>query len=167
MLLIIIIVVYILIALSMIISLLLYGVRPSKTLAWLLAIFTIPVGGVLLYLLLGRNRRKNKLYGLKKEFFKGLPQIEMMKSPDLGVNEKLSKLIKHTTGSAITSANHLSILQDGKETFESIFNALEEANHHIHLQYYIFEEGELAERLLQLASNLYLSFFLSSYSKSL
>ena len=150
MLLIILIVVYLIIAFSMIISLLLYGVRPSKTLAWLLAIFTIPVGGVLLYLLLGRNRRKNKLYGLKKEFFNGLPRIKMENFPELGGNEKLSKLIAHTTGCTITSVNDLSILKDGKETFESIFNALEEASHHIHIQYYIFEEGELAERLLQL-----------------
>ena len=62
MLLITVIVVYIIIALSMVISLLLNGVRPSKTLGWLLAIFTIPVGGFLLYLMLGRNRRKNKLF---------------------------------------------------------------------------------------------------------
>ncbi|MHA7056265.1 PLDc N-terminal domain-containing protein [Aquimarina sp. M1] len=32
--------------------------RPTKTLAWMLAIFTIPVGGILFYFLLGRNRRK-------------------------------------------------------------------------------------------------------------
>ena len=54
--------VYILIALILVVSLLLNGVRPSKTLAWLLAIFTIPVAGVLLYILFGRNRRKSKMF---------------------------------------------------------------------------------------------------------
>lgn len=53
---------------------LLHGAKPSKTLAWLLAIFTVPVGGILLYLVLGRNRRKNKLIELKKVTFWNLPE---------------------------------------------------------------------------------------------
>ena len=57
---------YILFAIVIVITVLLHGAKPSKTLAWLLAIFTLPVGGILLYLLLGRNRRKNKLLKLKK-----------------------------------------------------------------------------------------------------
>ncbi len=150
MLLVILIVVYLLIAVSMIISLLLYGVRPSKTLAWLLAIFTIPIGGVLLYLLLGRNRRKNKLFVLKKEFLDAFSQVKTSPGNISKTNEKIAKLIRHTTKCPVTSNNDLSILYDGKETFESIFGALEEARDHIHIQYYIFEEGALAQRLLHL-----------------
>ena len=59
-------VLYFILALALMGRLLLYGIRPTKTLAWLLAIFTIPVGGMLLYFILGRNRRKNKFYTLKK-----------------------------------------------------------------------------------------------------
>jgi len=40
--------------------------RPTRTLAWLFAIFTIPIGGIFLYLMLGRNRRRNKLFKLKQ-----------------------------------------------------------------------------------------------------
>src|SRR5690606_40906520 len=61
------IVAYILIALITVISLLINGIRPSKTLGWLLAIFTIPVGGVLLYLIFGRNRRRNKMFSHQAE----------------------------------------------------------------------------------------------------
>ena len=42
------------------------------------------------------------------------------------------------------------MLKDGRTTFEAIFNALENAQIKIHIQYYIFEEGELADRLLAL-----------------
>ena len=79
---------YILIALGMVISLLLNGVRPSKTLAWLLAIFTIPVAGVLLYILFGRNRRKSKMFSLKNQFGP-LNKLESVAcSPDISVNKQ-------------------------------------------------------------------------------
>lgn len=49
-----------------------------------------------------------------------------------------------------TDKNRLTLLKNGKSTFESIFSALESAEAQIHLQYYIFEDGELADRLLRL-----------------
>lgn len=50
--------IYLLLAIGMVVSLLVNGIKPAKTLAWLLTIFTIPVAGILLYWMLGRNRRK-------------------------------------------------------------------------------------------------------------
>jgi cardiolipin synthase len=54
-------IIYFLLAFVLMRKLLLYGIRPTKTLAWLLAIFTITLGGMLFYLILGRNRKKNKI----------------------------------------------------------------------------------------------------------
>lgn len=134
----------------MVIGLLLYGVKPSKTLGWLLAIFTIPVGGMLLYLLFGRNRRKIKLFKLKKEFLSS-QQVLQPSSQDVNQkDEKIQRLITNTTGFQISSRNNVIVLHDGKDTFESIFNALELAQNHIHIQYYIFEDGLLSQRLLRL-----------------
>jgi len=143
--------VYILIALILVVSLLLNGVRPSKTLAWLLAIFTIPVGGVLLYLLFGRNRRKSKMFSLKNSVthLKDIPYVHC--EPPLSNNKrKITHLIHKTVNCPVTCDNELSLLQDGKITFESIFDALESAQEHIHLQYYIYEDGLLAEKLLDI-----------------
>jgi len=146
-----IIIIYFILALVLVIGLLLNGVRPSKTLAWLLAIFTIPIGGVLLYLLLGRNRRKNKLFNLKSDHLTDihspLNQESVKRHPD---NRKIIKLISKTSSYPLTHQNQVKILKDGKETFESIFSALENAKHHIHIQYYIYEDGILANKLLQL-----------------
>jgi cardiolipin synthase len=142
---------YIIIGLIIVVSLLLNGVRPSKTLAWLLAIFTIPVGGVLLYLLLGRNRRKSKLFSLNNHAgVRNHPQdgTDMVKVSEY--NRKISKLIYRTSKCPVTDHNELTLLKDGKNTFESIFEALENAQEHIHLQYYIYEDGILAEKLLEI-----------------
>lgn len=142
---------YIILALFIVISILLHGAKPSKTLAWLLAIFTVPVGGIFLYLLLGRNRRKNKLLNLKKKAFVNLTKPNKNHLASLGgAYNKLMMLVYKNSHFPPTRRNQLSLLKDGKTTFEAIFTALEGAEHQIHLQYYIFEEGELADRLLQL-----------------
>ncbi|MBO0340448.1 MAG: cardiolipin synthase [Bacteroidota bacterium] len=142
--------VYIIIALVMVISLLLNGVRPSKTLAWLLAIFTIPVAGALLYILFGRNRRKSKMFSLKNQFGSLIEPENATCHPNLSGNkQRITSLIHKTSNCPITCHNDLDLLKDGKNTFESIFQALEEAKEHIHLQYYIFEDGLLADKLLE------------------
>ncbi len=142
---------YVIVAVGIIISLLINGVRPSKTLAWLLAIFTIPVGGILLYLMVGRNRRKNKLLKQIRHLdSKNSMTIDRETPGNLKRFEKIIRLIEKNSHFAPTSHNNICYLKDGKTTFESIFNALENASDYIHLQYYIFEEGELANRLLQL-----------------
>nr|WP_299337470.1 cardiolipin synthase [Allomuricauda sp.] len=145
-------VVYVIIAISLIFSLLLNGVRPSKTLAWLLAIFTIPVGGILLYLLLGRNRRKNKILKKKELSLQGNQKfIGDLRLPDaLSEHQKLMRLVWRNCGFAPVYGNSNTLLKDGKTTFESIFTALENAKSYIYLQYYIFEEGDWANRLLHL-----------------
>lgn len=142
--------IYIFIALVMVVSLLLNGVRTSKTLAWLLAIFTIPVAGVLLYILFGRNRRKSKMFSLKSQFTP-INQLENIPCrPEISENkQKITALITKTSSCPVTCFNNLDLLKDGRNTFESIFQALEEAKEHIHLQYYIFEYGILANKLLE------------------
>jgi len=132
----------------------LHGAKPSKTLSWLLAIFTVPVGGILLYLLVGRNRRRNKLIKLKKDAFVHLPESftypeELME----GKHRKLMTLVYGNSFFPPTVNNRIQLLKNGKATFESIFHALENAQAQIHLQYYIFEDGELADRLLKLFEN--------------
>ncbi|NBC08473.1 MAG: hypothetical protein GVY26_14870 [Bacteroidetes bacterium] len=52
---------YTLFVLALIVHLLMSGGRPTKTLAWLIIIALIPVGGIILYATLGLNRRKHKL----------------------------------------------------------------------------------------------------------
>ncbi|NHF57722.1 cardiolipin synthase [Flavobacteriaceae bacterium TP-CH-4] len=140
---------YIITALIIVISLLVNGVRPAKTLAWLLAIFTIPVGGILLYLMIGRNRRKNKLFRLKKPGVGVANPVDFTLPNEYSHYQKIVRLIEKNCGFSPTTGNSLVYLKDGKTTFESIFEALEKAQHFIHLQYYIFEEGSLADSLLE------------------
>src|SRR5690606_15751118 len=130
-----------------VISLLMNGIRPGKTLGWLLAIFTIQVGGVLLYLIFGRNRRRNKMFSEQNRIIIG----EGSRLGDCmgelpGKGTKLARLIQRTVHCPVSCANELTLLRNGRKTFESIFEALEGAKELIHIQYYIYEDGLLADK---------------------
>ena len=150
-------IIYVLIALVLMGRLLLYGVRPTKTLAWLLAIFTIPVGGMLFYFILGRNRKKNKFYTLKKtkvisEYLEKVENNEHIIDKDdhlpiaITNHLKLVKLVTKGSNFSPTFGNELIPLKNGSSTFKAIFSAMETAKKFIHIQYYIFEEGNLADK---------------------
>lgn len=152
-------VLYFLIALFLMSRLLMYGVRPTKTLAWLLAIFTIPVAGMLFYFILGRNKKKNKFYKLKKteEIKSYLEKVENYYDTidekkgvpkSIKAHIKLVKLITKSAKFLPSIGNELIPLRGGLATFEAIFKALKNAKHFIHIQYYIFEEGKIADQFL-------------------
>jgi cardiolipin synthase len=97
--------------------------------------------------MIGRNRRKQKSYS------KHLRLPAPPKSKTSLKNKRMCQiqtLIEKQTGYPLTCDNNLELLKDGENTFSRIFEALQAARETIHVQYYIFEEGELADRLLDL-----------------
>lgn len=120
-------------------------------LGWMLAIFTIPIAGVLLYLMIGRNRRRKRISRVKRDLI-ALPESEAVDSiwDKSEKHRKLMRLINKNCLLPPTTGNSLEILRDGHATFDSIFKALEKAEKFIHIEYYIIEEGELTDRLTKL-----------------
>lgn len=104
-----------------------------------------------MYLMVGRNRRKQKAY---KKHLRYPGPVAAAPDPDTpGLSRRMDQirfLIEKNAGFSLTGDNELELLRDGRETFTRIFQALEDARESIHVQYYIFEEGELADRLLKL-----------------
>jgi cardiolipin synthase len=101
--------------------------------------------------MLGRNRRKQQRYSRKPRVpLYPISSKDPQKSPLTKRGGQLSKLIEGNTGFPLTTDNQVELLQDGSQTFTRIFEALRAARKTIHVQYYIFEEGELADRLLEL-----------------
>ncbi|MFD0798352.1 cardiolipin synthase [Maribacter chungangensis] len=136
------------------VSIILHGSRPTKSLSWLLAVLLLPFGGALLYYLFGVNRRKFKFFRLKQtekrkmfdEKYRNLNALDHELDFDSVKNKKLATLIKKSTLLSPYDGNKVTVLHGGEETFDSIFKALEKAEHFIHLQYYIFSEGELMDK---------------------
>ncbi|MGB3344205.1 MAG: cardiolipin synthase [Aequorivita sp.] len=154
-------IIYFIVAIALMGRLLLYGMRPTKTLAWLLAIFTIPIGGMLFYFIMGRNRRKRKFYKLKKtkeisqylakvnEYYDSVGKTDQTLLPaPIRDQIKLVKLLTKSSKFLPTTGNDLRVLKNGPITFNAIFPAMEKARYYINIQYYIFEDGKLAQQFL-------------------
>ncbi|GAA4106971.1 cardiolipin synthase [Aquimarina addita] len=149
---------YLLITILAIFTIILYGSRAAKSLSWILVIIVLPFIGVILYLIFGINRRRFKFFKLKAQVkrqlydanYKDKSTAEKQVTFNSKKSEKLAQLIRNSSDFSARSGNKINVLQTGKEAFETIFKAFENAEHFIHLQYYIFEEGDIMDQLLTL-----------------
>ena len=135
---------------------------PHKTAAWILALILLPIFGVLFYLFFGQEYRKQKMYSRKgvKSLgkFRRLASVQLMEfnadKLNLGIaaqeKEKIIRLLLNNSNSLLTTGNKLKILNNGNDTFEAIFNAIKNARHHIHIEYYIIENDRIGNRLKEL-----------------
>ncbi|MCF6358812.1 MAG: cardiolipin synthase [Draconibacterium sp.] len=135
---------------------------PHKTAAWILVLILLPIVGIIFYLFFGQEYRKRKLFSRKG--IKSLSRFRVLSSKQLREieqshlnlnNEVLKKeniirLLLNNSNSLLTTGNKLQIISDGNKTFEAIFKAIQTAEHHIHLEYYIFSDDKIGNKLKNL-----------------
>ncbi|MHA4842653.1 cardiolipin synthase [Flavitalea antarctica] len=129
---------------------------PSKTLAYLLMFFALPYIGVMVYFIFGENYRKKKIYKKKwltdqqnsERFGNYMVRLsEEVLASHMGTikgNAQLVRLLVNDSKLPISVNNKVKVLHNGEEKFPEVFEAIANAKHHIHIEYYIFEEGRLA-----------------------
>jgi len=135
---------------------------PSKTLAWLLILVFLPILGFFLYMLIGRKFRKIKRY--KKKGIASLTELSKMVQDEcmlivkgqeyieknIPQKKKLINLIINSASSPFTINNKSQILNNGADTFQSFFQAIELAEHHIHLEFYIVKDDQIGTQMQEL-----------------
>lgn len=153
---------YLLATIGVVINLLISGARPTKTMAWLLVVVVLPVIGIILYLVFGVNRRKYKFYKIKEAqrvkkylsrkdgFYQDHFTEQALLPENRDIYRKIPQLISQNSRFLPYPGNKVKLLRNGPATFDAIFEALEKAEKFIHIQYYIFEEGEITERLKEI-----------------
>lgn len=134
----------------------------TKTLAYLLIVVFLPFVGAFIYFSIGVNYRKNKLYSKKiiqdkqqeETLLERLDVYNKQSVAAAALPDKLTGLahmIYTSDRSPLTIANDVKILLNGEEKFPEVLEAMRSAKHHIHLEYYIFEDdrtGQEIEKLL-------------------
>lgn len=134
--------------------------RDPKTIwAWLLVLYFIPVLGFLLYLLIGQDMRKSKMFK-NKELEDAIQsavhkQKQRMKSQgifstDDGKMSRYHDLIMYNLAAAYsvyTDDNQVEIYTDGKEYFADLYEEISKARDFIHIQSYILKNDELWQAL--------------------
>lgn len=135
---------------------------PLKTISWVLVLVLLPFAGIIFYLFFGQEYRKKKMFSRK-----GLSRLEQLRKqtqsqlgqiPEAvhGFNEAvmakkhLISLMLSNSNALLTSDNQVKILKNGDKTFPAIFKAIEEARHHIHIEFYIVEDDTLGNQLREI-----------------
>jgi cardiolipin synthase len=154
--------VFLITAIPMAIMIILENRSPYKTAAWILVLILLPIFGVIFYLFFGQEYRKQKLFsrkGLKShsQFRKlSIHQLRQFKNAFSKLDEKilqkenLIRLLLNNSDSLLTTGNQLTLLTSPAKTFEAIFNAIKNARHHIHLEYYILADDKIGNRMKNL-----------------
>ena len=136
--------------------------NPTSTVGWILVLLLLPVLGFFLYLFLGQDWTKRRLFSLKArddqrladEALSQKKEIERIASEHRGdLFERflsIARMLLESNRAIITNDNTLTIFTDGKAKFASLFDAIREAKHHIHLEYYIIRDDPLSRELIQL-----------------
>ncbi|MDM5187106.1 cardiolipin synthase [Bacillus sp. DX4.1] len=128
---------------------------PQSTLAWFLVLALLPAIGVLLYLLFGRSRwrRKKHLHRAEEKrnvFRELLAGKHLDVSLPSSLNERstyLTKVVQKFGGGPVANETATTLLTNGEETFTEIIQAIASAQHHIHIQYYIYRSDEIGTKI--------------------
>lgn len=134
--------------------------NPLKTQSYLLLLIFLPVFGLIIYLFFGVNFRKDKLFSRK-----GIADNKLMLEWQQVYQDRLEnrrKQLQETWGAAgklpflfwrnsrapVNFHNEVKIFNNGEEKFPELIRQLESAANHIHIEYYIFEEGAIWDKIM-------------------
>ena len=135
---------FFLIVVAIIVCLLLENRNPYKTLVWVLVLVFLPVIGLVLYFFFGQDRRKERLISRKGfERLSKYPMMEFQIQESFELSDTEHELIHffHRVNQALPfEGNSIQIYSDGYTMLQSLLAAIRSAKHHIHLQFYIFED---------------------------
>jgi cardiolipin synthase len=130
----------------------------GATWAWLMVLFFLPGLGFVIYLLLGQNLSRRKIYKIQDDRIKFVQsfihdQLEelphtVFNDPEAHRYMDMIYMNMKTAYSVYTQNNEVEIFTDGQAKFNSLFKSIEVATDHIHLMYYIVHDGLLGRSLI-------------------
>ncbi|NOU76793.1 cardiolipin synthase [Paenibacillus sp. LMG 31458] len=133
----------------------------AATWSWLMVLLFIPILGFLLYVMLGQNLSRRKLYKWNRRMLERvqtviseqreqlidgtLPYIDPMVSQ----YRDLIYLNVATNDAFLTQDNGVHIFTDGVAKFSDLLMKIEAAESHIHMQYYIVKNDSLGHKVME------------------
>ncbi|AYB33885.1 cardiolipin synthase [Chryseolinea soli] len=147
---------------GVIISILLDNRNPIKSVAYIMLLVFLPGLGLVVYYFFGRDLRKQRIFNLKGAG--AMPLMERFWNTNLHEFERrferaeekfgglvaASRLVFNLHQTVLTENNHFELLINGEQKFPSVYAALEEAEHHIHIEYYIFTYDDVGRKVVDI-----------------
>jgi len=146
-----IIVLYVYTLITTISVLLLENRNPVKSLSWVLVLLFLPVFGIVFYLIFGQNLRKQKL--ISRKTYRSVVGQPANKPDELNENLmdtnqlNLVRLLHKNSDAYTYPDNKIDVFSDGKSTFDAMFTAIRNAKNHIHIEFFIFGNDKISNKL--------------------
>lgn len=125
---------------------------PGTTVAWILTFYFLPYLGFALYLTVGyrnfRRRRRRRVRLAQLRASRSNPSLDTMESWRAlrAVDcDKVARLAENLTNMPVFPLNRLVPYEDAFSIYGAIGDAIVQAKHHVHLEYYIFDADERGE----------------------
>jgi len=134
-----------------------------KTVSWTIVLFLLPFIGLVLYFFFGHNYRKRKRFNRKA--FHDLKFIDNISSRQVGLLKKNKlfdekselnnyknsiALLLNNSKSILTENNSVTLYYDGESMISALKQALLDAKHSIHFQFYIIERGRVYDEIREI-----------------
>ena len=133
--------------------------HPSYVIPWVIIIVFLPVVGFFLYLVFGLNYFKEKHFRLKSEEDRRLIQLFLAKHENEmertgregnGTALPLMRMLLRNDNAPVLRSPRVRVFNEGRDKFDALFKAIEGAEHHVHLEYYILRDDRLGNELVDL-----------------
>ena len=138
---------YMAIMIPAIITVLMDNRQPAKTMAWILVLAFMPFVGIIFYIFFGQNTRKERLISDRSmDQLTKRSMLEFAEQENLHIpanNKPLMNLFTNQNWAFPFKDNQVDIFTDGYEFIFSLLYNIGKAQHHIHLDTYIFEDDAL------------------------
>lgn len=142
-------------------TLLLRKKRPTATLAWLWAILFIPIAGACAFLVFGtdrmkRRRRKRRHAFAARTVRTGRPAAAAeTAAAELAAalpprERRLLQSLSRLNDLPVSAASAIRVLHDAKEFYPALEARIRAARHHIHLEFYIWQDDPTGRHFLRL-----------------
>ncbi|PSW24763.1 cardiolipin synthase [Photobacterium phosphoreum] len=125
------------------------------SLAWMMIIYIVPIGGVIAYLLFGelnlgkkRAERAREMFFPFASWFQCLTDCPGHQPQNMSdVAKPISDLCENRLGLPGLVGNHLSLKSSTDEILRALIADINNAQHSIHLEFYIWNPGGLADEV--------------------
>jgi cardiolipin synthase len=139
-------------------TLLMHRRSPSATLAWMFAFVALPFVSGIYYLVFGPRRlhRRRIRYGIARGLVSGDVSAYLRASccqvePELQADAAALAAVGRRLGQGMpTLASTVTLLDAGDAYFDALEHAIAAAEHHVHLEYYIWEPDAIGQRFRDL-----------------
>ena len=125
--------------------------NPVKSLAWVTVLLLLPMLGIVLYFIFGRNiKNKRKLSRRNRRRLKRREASRNVDPRSMGLSlesQQQIRLAHSLTGAQFYDGNDVQVFTHGAPKFESLQADLRSARSFINLEYYIFENDRIGNEI--------------------